>query len=201
MRTIRRIIRRCYVTFSQNSATQSRIAWDGLYQSGEPNRYRSLDHCARYGVIEAYCKLLGHPASVLDVGCGVGILFDRFDKTFIAKYCGIDISPIAIESARKVLTGAEFIVGPAERLSFPEESFDIVIFNESLYYLDDMSGQFRRYLAFLTADGFALVSITGLRADAQQKFGTTFATNILSQTSITDHGTGKSWSVYLQAIS
>lgn len=195
--TTRAFVVRCVGGFMRSSSSRARVVWDGLYQSGEPDRYRSLEQCGRYGVIEAYCKALRRSASVLEVGCGVGILLDRFDKTFLERYCGIDVSPVAIEKARKVWPRAEFLVGLAEKISLPEGSFDFVIFNESIYCMDNMLEQFRRCLTFLRDDGFALVSITGLRPDAQQQFEMSFAPNIVSQTSITDRFNGKWWAVYV----
>ena len=182
---------------TRTAAERSRITWDGLYQSGEPERYGSLEQCARYGVIEAYCKTFGRPVSVLEVGCGAGVLVDRCDKSMFARYCGIDVSHVGIEKARQTWGGGDFVVSPAEEFNCEKKSFDVVIFNESLYYLNDMTGELRRYLLFLKEDGRALVSISGLESDAQNALEREFRENIVSQTSIVDHGSGKSWIVYM----
>jgi SAM-dependent methyltransferase len=62
---------------------------------------------------------------LLDVGCGDGFWTALFAEAGLAA-TGVDLSPVGIETARRAHPGVEFVVGDAENLPFPEESFNVV---------------------------------------------------------------------------
>lgn len=70
--------------------------------------------------------------SVLDVGCGVGILLDILKPREVA---GLDISPKAIEILKS--KGIQGKVGTLPKIDFPDKSFDVVVATETLEHLDD----------------------------------------------------------------
>jgi SAM-dependent methyltransferase len=61
--------------------------------------------------------------TLLEVGCGEGILLEHF---VAAQKYAVDISPLALEKA-SARTGATCAAAVAEKLPFPDGSFDIVI--------------------------------------------------------------------------
>lgn len=67
-------------------------------------------------------------ARVLNVGCSTGII-DTYLAPHVGKVTGIDIDEPAVQLARTRCSApnAEFRVGDAMRLDFPDESFDVVI--------------------------------------------------------------------------
>ncbi len=74
--------------------------------------------------------------AVLDVCCGTGLA----SAAAVARGCqvtGVDFSPAMIETARRKQVEAEFEVGDAEELPFPDASFDCVITNYGHYHLPD----------------------------------------------------------------
>ena len=74
-------------------------------------------------------------ADLLDVGCGTGFLLDLLAKQQAAHYAGLDLSPEMIRMARqKDIPGAELTEGSADRLPFPDESFDIVTCSQSFHH-------------------------------------------------------------------
>ena len=79
----------------------------------------------------------------MDVGCGTG------DLTLLAKQrvgatghvCGIDAGPEMIEVARRKAAKArveiDFRVEPIEALTFPDQSFDVVLSSLMMHHLPD----------------------------------------------------------------
>ncbi len=76
---------------------------------------------------------------VLDIGTGTGVL-PRNLYRFGAKWTGTDISPEQIAAAKTLANASgqriSFLAVPAEELSFPEESFDVVTACQCFWYFD-----------------------------------------------------------------
>lgn len=75
-------------------------------------------------------------ADVLDVGCGTGEVIELLhEKYHDAHYVGLDLTPDMIAVAQaKSLNGCEFVVGDAEDLPFPANSFDVVLSSNSFHH-------------------------------------------------------------------
>ena len=83
---------------------------------------------------------------VLEVGCGHGGGASYLTRALRpARYTALDLNPDGIDFCRKRhrLPGLDFVVGDAENLPFPDQSFDAVINIESSIHYPD----FRRFLA------------------------------------------------------
>ncbi len=65
---------------------------------------------------------------ILDVGCGTGGELRRMTTLGAdpARMSGIDLMEARIDEARRVLPAAQFAVGSAHELPFPDASFDLV---------------------------------------------------------------------------
>ena len=73
--------------------------------------------------------------SLLDVGCGTGFLMELLIKQRPAHYCGADLSDEMIRVAKeKRIDGAEFVVSSADKLPYPDETFDIVTCSKSFHH-------------------------------------------------------------------
>ena len=87
--------------------------------------------------------------SVLDTGTGTGVL-PRNMHRFGAKWTGTDISPEQIEKAKELSKGMdiEYIISSAEKLAFPENSFDVITACQCFWYFDHKAliPNFRRML-------------------------------------------------------
>lgn len=93
-----------------------------------------------------HCRRLspkdGTIQSILDVGCGPGVsTFELESLHPDADLVGIDIAEKMINRARRHKfergSDANFVLGNAERLPFPEHHFDLVTGHSFLYLLDD----------------------------------------------------------------
>lgn len=99
---------------------------------------------------------------MLDVGCGEGMLWPALQRAGCGRYLGIDISETAIERARRRWgPPAEFRAVHGDAFH-PEERFDAVVFNETLYYFDDPAAALARYEPSLAPGGKFVVSMVCL---------------------------------------
>jgi ubiquinone/menaquinone biosynthesis C-methylase UbiE len=76
------------------------------------------------------------PARILDVGCGLGELGERFANELGAAVHAIDISPRMVALARA--RGVDAQIGDAEHLQFPDHSFDCVFAGWVLYHVPNL---------------------------------------------------------------
>ena len=79
---------------------------------------------------------------VLDVGCGTGVLTRQIAKALTAEgacVVGIDAAPKMIEVARRKAAGVahiQFDVGVAEKLAYPDASFDCAVSTFFFHHID-----------------------------------------------------------------
>lgn len=76
---------------------------------------------------------------VLDIGTGTGVL-PRNMYSYGAKWIGTDISENQILQAKKLAANAEmdidFFACPAEKVDYPNETFDVITVCQCIWYLD-----------------------------------------------------------------
>jgi SAM-dependent methyltransferase len=99
---------------------------------------------------------------VLEIGCGMGTDGAQFAKAG-ADYTGIDLTDAAVELARKrfQVSGlkGEFRVADAERLDFPDASFDLVYSHGVLHHTPDIEAAVREIHRVLKPGGRAMVML------------------------------------------
>jgi SAM-dependent methyltransferase len=91
------------------------------------------------------------PKRILDVGCGLGELGERFAKELGADVCAVDISPRMVELARA--RGVDAQIADAERLPFADKSFDCVFAGWVLYHVPNLPQAIAECARVLTSDG------------------------------------------------
>jgi GT2 family glycosyltransferase/SAM-dependent methyltransferase len=137
--------------------------WSSQYRHGALEFYGQLDELARYSIILGYLRwwAAGPPErelTVLDVGCGPGLLRERLEGVAFRAYTGIDLSDVAIEEARaRAFPRSTFVVGDVSTTEVGQ--FDVVVLNEVLYYASDPSAQLERIKALLNPGGVAVISM------------------------------------------
>jgi len=133
--------------------------WDSQYREGRWAYLHGIRQMTRYSVIAAYVQALKRGGYLLDVGCGEGILLERFGAADYAKFVGIDVSSTAIGRAQKEYHARSVFVQADARYFVPEDTFDVIIFNEVLYYFDNPLAVAQRYRAWLKRDGLFITSL------------------------------------------
>ena len=156
-------------------------SWDEEYRSGRWAYLSSLEQVPRYALIAAWIECLKPEGSVLDIGCGEGILTEWLRSC--GHYHGIDISQIALARARDrdQLNGRKaFDCASAETFyQTCSMRFDCIVFNEVLYCCSDPIRILARYERLLNPGGYIIVSVTGFEPgcwkDIQTMYGKRFA--------------------------
>jgi 2-polyprenyl-3-methyl-5-hydroxy-6-metoxy-1,4-benzoquinol methylase len=118
-----------------------------------------LDELPRYSIIAGYFQYFKPEGSLIDVGCGEGILQEKLGPYSYSKYVGVDISEAAINQA--VLRNDEktaFVCNNALNY-ISTERFDAIVFNEILYYCDEPLEVVEKYKQYLKADGIIITSL------------------------------------------
>lgn len=101
--------------------------------------------------------------SLLDVGCGTGFLIDLLAKRRPARYTGLDLSSEMIRMAEgKRIEGAAFVCGPANRLTFPDGSFDVVTCSQSFHHYPYPEKAMAEAYRVLKPGGLYILSDTGV---------------------------------------
>jgi SAM-dependent methyltransferase len=98
--------------------------------------------------------------SLLDVGCGTGMLLEALSISVPdAKLSGVDPSPEMLEVARKRLDAAVILEeSHAESLPFPDASFDVVVSASAFHYFRDPLGALEEMARVLRPNGRLVVT-------------------------------------------
>lgn len=151
-------------TFSQTQIyNYSNSVFDKEYLTGKWDFFgKDAINRANYAVIiGAFYPLYGveNDGSILDVGCGVGILSDFLQDKDRNRYTGIDISSVAIKIAKEKRKKMTFYNIKAEHFNKEKKIlYDFIIFNESIYYMNHMA-ILRQYTEYLAPNGTIILSI------------------------------------------
>jgi ubiquinone/menaquinone biosynthesis C-methylase UbiE len=117
---------------------------------------------ARFGSnrIIASELLYGKGKHALDVGCGDG-KFTRVLAECFEIVDGIDVNEQKVAEARKTAEAAgltiQFCAGSGEAMPFPDGSFDVVVFSNSLHHITDMDHALREASLVLVQNGLLYI--------------------------------------------
>jgi 2-polyprenyl-3-methyl-5-hydroxy-6-metoxy-1,4-benzoquinol methylase len=168
--------------------------WDRQYKQGKWTSLRDLAEVCHNNIIVGYCNCTESP-TILDVGCGPGALARMLARVPYTCYVGIDISSVAISEAESTLADEKTRFTVADGKNFlPDMLFDVIVFNECLYYFDEPDVVLKHYAQFLSPRGRMIVSI-------YENYRTRFVWSILKTVTVADdavtitHHTKKKWTI------
>jgi ubiquinone/menaquinone biosynthesis C-methylase UbiE len=107
--------------------------------SGHIGRLRDPERMARLEVdrvVELTLAGVERPTTMLDVGTGSGLFAQKFSARGVL-VTGVDVNPQMLPEASAHVPSGEFHEGLAERLPFPDASFDLVFMGLLLHEADD----------------------------------------------------------------
>ena len=135
--------------------------WDDEYASDVWKHLHTVNELARYSMIVGYCDFYRPCGSILEIGCGDGLLASRIRCAGVTVYLGVDMSSHAVATAQALnLEGFDFAAANAEIFQPPpDKSFDLLVFNEILYYFKSPEWEAQRYARSLKPDGLMVVSL------------------------------------------
>lgn len=109
--------------------------FDNYYREGgwRLDDFGAAAYWKRVEYLSKLIKSVGKNMLILDLGCGKGEV-SRYISDENTVY-GLDISKNALKDAVEYMDVA--IVGDGGKLPFGNQVFDLVVFSESIYYLDD----------------------------------------------------------------
>jgi 2-polyprenyl-3-methyl-5-hydroxy-6-metoxy-1,4-benzoquinol methylase len=170
--------------------------WNRQYSAGQWNFLASIEEMSRYWVAAGYCSSIPNP-SVLDVGCGPGLMEEKLRLLPYSVFLGIDYSDEALKVARRRVP-ASARLECADLTTFEtSEKFDIVTFMEVEW--PPMSvAVMQRYERMLRPGGRMLLSLFDGR-NRNATLGTweevrrNFA--IVDMTRVEHLSTGKRWTM------
>ncbi len=138
---------------------QSKESWDQEFISGHWQCLEGVGELGHYSLIVGYASALA-PKTILDVCCGQGVLAGHLKPVPYHRYLGIDFSSDAVGKASRIHADARnrFLVADARAFE-PEEAFDLIVFNECLYYFGNPTEMIRKYVKNLAPNGKVIISM------------------------------------------
>lgn len=116
-----------------------REVWEQQYRNGEWDYLESDDEAAHYQAIAQFYEQHAAGRSVLDIGCGTGVMYRFLTATGSMppyRYTGIDLSAAALEQGTQRDPYADYRQADYSSESI-EGRFGCIIFNETLYCFEN----------------------------------------------------------------
>lgn len=114
----------------------------------------------KFKIIKEMIKRI-NPDSILDIGCGGGLLLREFSAMGF-KVTGCDISHQLLFSIPKEELDFSLVVSDAENLNFKDNTFHTVICSEVLEHLFDYQKCLKEIYRVLKPAGFVLITVPNL---------------------------------------
>ncbi len=154
-------------TRSQRYYDEFAKRYDDRRGGREPGGYHDLLDDLEVDLVSRF----GRGKDVLEVGCGTGLLLERF-RSFARSAKGIDLSPGMLERARA--RGLDVVQGSATELPFADGAFDVACSFKVLAHIPDVDRALAEMARVVRPGGVVIAEFynpTSLRALAKRAFG------------------------------
>ena len=111
--------------------------------------------------LQSLASKVGEGAKVLDLGCGIGLPFDKFLVDKNIQVTGIDISQKHVDLSKKNVPEGKFIKGDFSRFDFGNEKFDGIISFYAIFHIprEEHKDLFIKMNQLLAEKGLILVTL------------------------------------------
>jgi 2-polyprenyl-3-methyl-5-hydroxy-6-metoxy-1,4-benzoquinol methylase len=133
------------------------IDWDQDYQAGRWDGADEKEQLSRYALLGGIITLTG-ASSLLDVGCGRGLLREFIPPDALTSYTGLDVSQVALNKVSNPKPYEKFVCTRLEDWQ-PEGVYEAIVMNEVLYYLEDPCEALNKMSRCLHPGGALVISI------------------------------------------
>jgi 2-polyprenyl-6-hydroxyphenyl methylase/3-demethylubiquinone-9 3-methyltransferase len=136
------------------------------YSQGRWEWLGRLDEQGHQSVMAGYFTFLKRGGSILDLGCGEGVLNDSIGKHNYSYYVGVDLADQAAKLGQEKRGDEKtfFYQGNMDEY-VPERKFDVIAINEALYFSKNQLVLLKRLEGYLEKDGFFIVSMVDGKGD------------------------------------
>lgn len=101
----------------------------------------------------------GESVRILDIGCGNGKMLRYLRSKTNCSICGFDYSENAIKSAKEYSDeNSDYRVGIIGEINYPNESFDVIISMDTMYFSKDMVSFVGQIKSWLKKNGTIFVA-------------------------------------------
>jgi trans-aconitate methyltransferase len=151
-----RVFRHILVDRSYQSYYSAEI-WENKYRNenydlGDPKED------GRYGALMQVLRRYDR-GPILDLGCGDGLLWKHYRPLSDSLLVGVDYSEAAVEKAKSLAIPNSEFQAADYRTYTPARKFSAVVFNESLYYINDFVDAIAKAETWLDDDGVIVISM------------------------------------------
>ena len=192
-RFLKRVFRQLFLDKSYQRY-YSPNSWHQSYVHGYDLDVQNQD--GRYGVLLTLLQRYEGVGPILDAGCGDGVLASRIRQMSTVRLVGVDYAHAAIEHARaRALANCEFICEDVRDFQ-PREKFSVIVFNESLYYLEDYVSLLQSVEPHLDEQkGVFLISMFDTLVTARIWRNLVRHYELVQGVAVQDESSGRSWRI------
>jgi SAM-dependent methyltransferase len=167
--------------------------WEQKYRD-EKYDLSSKKEDARYGALLQVLRRYDR-GTMLDLGCGDGLLWNNYRPLSKSPLIGIDYSATAVAKANALnVPNCRFECGDY-RSYRPHQKISVVVFNESLYYVEDFLDAMHKCSEWVSQRGVIVVSMfdTSVTKRIWKKLLQQYSP--IQHVTVRDHESGCSWTI------
>jgi trans-aconitate methyltransferase len=167
--------------------------WEQKYRD-EKYDLSSKKEDGRYGALLQILRRYDH-GTMLDLGCGDGLLWRSYRPLSDSPLIGIDYSATAVAKANTLnIPQCRFECGDY-RTFRPNQQLSAVVFNESLYYIDDFLNALQKSSEWLSEGGVIVVSMFDTLVTKRIWKRVLQQYSSIQAVTIRDHESGRGWTI------